>query len=133
MPELFDHEISVIIFKVEETFICPDGQKAYAINPLNWRTDAVPADRSQNAGACFTQYDGSIILEQAGLCGCFLETERGVLKVTDILPEDYPPVVPGLPTGAYHVYDYQFFFRDLQQNVENRIDCYMEQLARNAA
>jgi hypothetical protein len=28
--------------------------------------------------------------------------------------------VQGLPEGAYHVYDYQFFFRNLQKNVADR-------------
>ena len=43
-----------------------------------------------------------------------------MVKVTDVDPADYPPIVPGLPEGAYHVYDYQFFFRNLQKNVANR-------------
>ena len=119
--------------EVSETFIYPIGQKAYAINPLNWRTDSVPADRSENPGACFTQYDGSIKREFPALCGCYLDPERNALKVTDIQPDDYPPLVPILPMGAYHVYDYQFFFRTLQQNVENRIDRYLEQFAEEAA
>ena len=50
-----------------------------------------------------------------------------MLKVTDIDAADYPPIVPGLPEGAYHVYDYQFFFRNLQQNVNLRIERFMEE------
>ena len=107
--------------EVGDTFINPAGQKAYAINPLNWRTDGTAADRSENLGACFTDYSGEIRSEQAELCGCYIEPERGVLKVTDVDPTDYAPVVPGLPDGAYHVYDYLFFFRNLQENVAERI------------
>ena len=50
---------------------------------------------------------------------------RGTLKVTDVDKADYPPVVPGLPEGAYHVYDYQFFFRNLQENVMLRLQTYL--------
>ena len=47
------------------------------------------------------------------------------MKVTDLDAADYPPFVPGLPEGAYHVYDYQFFYRNLQQNVRDRLNSYL--------
>ena len=108
--------------EVSETFINPADQKACGINPLNWKTDDTPADKSENLDACFTDYSGGIRREQEAMCGCYLDTERGVLKVTDVSEADYVPIVPGLPDGAYHVYDYQFFFRNLQQNVAVRIE-----------
>ena len=110
--------------EVEETFINPAGQKALSINPLNWKTNGTPADKTENPGSCFTNYDGEIYLEEESLCGCYIDEERGVLKVTDVEAADYPPVVPGLPEGSYHVYDYLFFFRSLQQNVSKRIESY---------
>ena len=112
--------------ELEETFINPAGQKALSINPLNWRTDSVAAEKSENCGSCFTNYSGEITLEQEGLCGCYIDPVRGVLKVTDIDPADYPPVVPGLPEGSFHVYDYQFFFRNLQENVKVRTEAFLE-------
>lgn len=111
--------------EVEETFIVPKGMKAYTINPLNWRTDSQPADKNLNPGACFTDYSGGIKREEAELCGCYIEESRGVLKVTDVAAGDYPPAVPGLPEGAYHIYDYQFFFRALEQNVQRRVEKFL--------
>ena len=110
--------------ELEETFILPSGTKAHAINPLTWRTDGEPADRSENPGSCFTDYSGAIVREEAGLCGCYIDEARGILKVTDVEPADYPALVPGLPEGAYHIYDYQFFFRSLQRNVQTRVEKY---------
>lgn len=123
----------VISFECEsedltESFINPAGQKAISINPLNWKTDSTPADKSLNTGACFTSYSGKIEQEVPGLCGCYIDDERGTLKVTDVTPQEYPPVLPILPEGSYHLYDYQFFFRNLQQNVELRLNTYMESL-----
>ena len=112
--------------EVEETFINPAGQRAWVINPLNWKTDGTPADRSENLGACFTGYSGEISSEEAQLCGCYIDEARGVVKVTDIDPADYPAIVPGLPEGAYHVYDYQFFYRNLQENVQVRVEAFLE-------
>ena len=113
--------------ELAETFIAPIGTKAYTINPLNWRTDSAPAEKSENPGACFTDYSGAIRKEEQGLCGCYIDETRGILKVTDINSADYPAIVPGLPEGAYHVYDYQFFFRALQQNVQTRTERFLSQ------
>ena len=115
--------------EVTETIVNPAGQKAYSINPLNWKTDGTPADKSENIGACFTGYKGEIKKETEGLCGCYIDEERGVLKVTDVTPEEYPAVLDIFPEGAYHIYDYQFFFRNLQENVGHRVELYMEQVA----
>ena len=114
--------------ELEETFINPTGRRARSINPLNWRTDGVPASRNENLGACFTDYSGAILREEAGLCGCYIDEARGALKVTDVDPADYPAIVPGLPEGAYHIYDYQFFFRNLQRNVAVRVERFVEAL-----
>lgn len=99
------------------TFINPAGQRAIGINPLNWRTDGTPAAPSENLGACFTDYSGAVLREIPALCGARLDPSRGVVEIPGLSPADYPPVVPGLPPGAYHVYDYLFFFRNLQSNV----------------
>ena len=118
--------------EVKETFIAPIGNTYYAINPLNWKTDGTIADKSENLGSCFTDYDGNIKSEAEALCGCYIDEERGVLKVTDIDPAEYPAYVPGLPEGAYHIYDYQFFYRNLQQNVKERVDAYLSTLLKEA-
>ncbi|MBP5166669.1 MAG: S-layer homology domain-containing protein, partial [Oscillospiraceae bacterium] len=54
-----------------------------------------------------------------GLCGADIG-ERGELIVTDICAEDYPAVIDIFPDGAYHIYDYMFFFTDLKNNVAAR-------------
>ena len=72
---------------------------------------------------------GKIKGESEQLCGCYIDEERGVLKVTDVTPEEYPAVLGILPEGAYHLYDYQFFFKNLQENVKHRVELYMEQAA----
>lgn len=111
---------------VTDTFIVPSGTKSCSINPLNWKTDSTVAGKELNQGACFTDYDGNIANEVPELCGGYLDADRGVLKVTDIAKEDYPAFVPGLPDGAYHIYDYQFFYRNLQDNVSVRLQEYLK-------
>ncbi len=111
---------------VTDTFIHPAGCDAYTINPISWTTDTAQADKAGNLGACFTDYSGSITAEIPNLCGCYIDEDRDVIKVTDIAPADFPAYIPELSEGAYHIYDYQFFYRNIKQNVDNRVKHYME-------
>ena len=115
--------------EVTETIVNPAGRKAYSINPLNWKTDSTPADKSENDGACFFKATGELKSEAENLCGCYIDEERGALKVTDVSPADYPARIDIFPDGAYHIYDYQFFFMNLKENVQHRVELYMEQAA----
>lgn len=101
--------------------------KTLAINPLNWKTDSTPADKSLNQGACFTNYDGEIVKEEKNLTGAYLDPKRGTLKVTDIDKSDYPSSISLFPQGVYHIYDYQFFYRNLQKNVSDRVKAFVGQ------
>lgn len=138
-PATSEDDIGVVISfdceapEVQETFIVPAGIQAMTINPLNWKTDSTPAAKEENEGACFTDYSGDILSEVRGLCGCYIDEERGVVKVTDIDPADYPAILGLLPEGGYHIYDYQFFFRNLQENVAERVERFLEQQALDEA
>ena len=57
-------------------------------------------------------------------CGCYREPGRGILKVTDVNPEDIEQQIPGLPKECFHVQDYQFFFYNLKKNVMDRKAAY---------
>ena len=105
---------------VKSSLVVPEGAKTYSINPLNWRTDETPADRTLNKGALMN--DGSI---KAGLTGCYINKERGTLKVTDIAKDDYPPGPSCFSEGEYHIYDFRLFYRNLQENVSVRISAFI--------
>lgn len=111
---------------VTDSLLIPAGTRTLAINPLNWETDSTPAGKAENLGACFTDYDGSIVTEIPQLCGAYIDPIRGALKVTDVTPEEYPPVLTIFSDGVYHLYDYQFFYRNLQENVGVRLEAYLE-------
>ena len=51
----------------------------------------------------------------------------------DVTPADFPPILSILPEGSYHLYDYQFFFRNLQENVAVRLKKYLESRMKSAA
>lgn len=119
--------------EVEDSLVIPKGTRTLAINPLNWKRDETPADRSLNLGACFTDYDGNIKEEIPELTGAYIDGERGALKVPDVSPEDYPPGLSIFSEGIYHLYDYQFFYRNLEENVGVRLEAYAEEHAMDQA
>jgi hypothetical protein len=109
---------------IDDSLTIPKGTKTLVINPLNWTTDGTAADKSLNLGACFTDYDGNITKEIPALTGAYVDDRRGALKVTDVSAEKYPPVLDIFQEGVYHLYDYQFFYRNLEKNVQIRIDAF---------
>lgn len=111
---------------VTDSLMIPGGTKTLAINPLNWRTDGTLGERALNKGACFTDYSGSVVIEIPELTGAYIDETRGALKIVDVTAEEYPPVLSIFDSGVYHLYDYQFFYRNLQENVLVRISEYKE-------
>lgn len=107
---------------ITDSLMIPAGTKTYAINPLNWSTGSEAADKSSNLGACFTDYSGTITAEIQNLTGAYIDEDRGALKVTDVSPEEYPGVL--FEDGIYHLYDYMFFYRNLEKNVQDRINAF---------
>lgn len=129
----------VIIFnseapEVTSSAIVPEGVKTFAINPLTWSCGSQKAPKTLNAGACFTDYSGAVVREVPQLTGCYIDSVRGTLKVTDVDKKEFVPGLPLFSEGVYHIYDYQFFYRNLQQNVNLRIKTFMkERREENAA
>lgn len=122
----------VIIFnseapEVTSSAIVPEGVKTFAINPLTWSCGSQKAPKTLNAGACFTDYSGAVVREVPKLTGCYIDSERGTLKVTDVDKKEFVPGLPLFSEGVYHIYDYQFFYRNLQQNVGLRINTFVEE------
>ena len=109
--------------EVTSSLVVPAGTRTYSINPLNWQTDSAVAGKELNLGACFADDSGGVN-EIPEFTGCYIDPVRGSLKVTDVPAEEYPPVLSMFSEGEYHIYDYQFFFRNLQENVAVRVSAF---------
>ena len=115
---------TVVCFDCEDgtltgTMVNPAGSRALSINPLNWKTDGTPADRSRNLGAVMSAGAAPI----PGLCGAYIGA-RGELVVTDVSAADYPAGIDIFPEGSFHLYDYMFFFENLRENVAVRTNAW---------
>lgn len=99
---------------IEETFGQPGG---YAINPLNWHTDAVPAAAAENGG--FRPYYARLNSKASGLlsCGAVAEPESGTVLLTD-LPKDTDVE---LAETAYHSDAWGVFSSSIRDNALERV------------
>lgn len=111
---------------VKNSIFVPKNDYTYGINPLNWTTDSTVASKELNKGACFTSYTGEIKKEEANYTGAYRSAERGTLIMTDINIEEYPSALEIFPDGVYHLYEYQFFYRNLEENVATRTQAFID-------
>jgi hypothetical protein len=95
---------------------------AACVNPLNWTTEPIPADKSLNLGAVFfNEETNEIEREIPHYAGAQIDEKTGALNTTP--PEKLP--LGNFPDGVYHRYDYAFWYRNLEANVATRVKAYL--------
>ena len=113
--------------EVTDSPVLHAGETYVSINPINWNSGPTPADKSLNKGAVLVNAKGEIKSETPAFCGAFLDdTPRHALKVTDVDPSDVPTTLEGFPQGSLHEYNITFFYRNIEENVEDRIEAWLE-------
>ncbi|WP_272701691.1 DUF3089 domain-containing protein [Desulfovibrio sp. Fe33] len=94
---------------------------AICINPLNWRTDDTPADRSLNLGAVFfDDAKGEVLRIVPQYSGARIDLATGALVASP--PDTFK--AGHFPPGVLHKYDYAFWYRNIQRNVNERIEAW---------
>ena len=97
---------------------------AHCINPLNWKTDDTYAPASENRGARFyNDSTGEFLREEPQYCDARINLTTGGLTTT--LPEGEELEIGPYSEGVYHRYDYALWYRNLEQNIAERIDAYL--------
>lgn len=105
---------------------------AISINPINWKRDETYAPASENLGDhIFSPADGKYTEHTPGLADARVDTKRGtVICTTGDLP--YITVTAGAIVGdmfgkkSYHNGDYDFYYRNIEDNALKRVEAYFE-------
>jgi len=102
------------------------GKGCYCINPLNWRTDEVPAGRDQHILAYFYDYRNGSVKTRQGMFGARVDPARGVLIVD--LPSDSVWDAKGfMGKGIFHMNDVWLFAGNLRANAEHRVNLWKKE------
>ena len=101
------------------------GFGEYCINPLNWRTDATPADRSLHRLARIYDYRDSSVKEFSHLFSAVVNPEKGALFV-DLPSQSEWDANAFMGKGVFHVNDIWFYAGNLKDNAMLRVSKYLE-------
>lgn len=97
---------------------------AHCINPLNWKTDTSFAEKSLNKGAIFfNDATGEKKREIENYCCAQIDPISKALTTNIVDTLNIGPY----SEGVYHRYDYSFWYKNLAENVQKRIDTYLNQ------
>jgi hypothetical protein len=96
---------------------------AVSVNPLNWGQK--PASKNLNKGAVFFDREGRPARVIKNFTGAYIDAS-GALIAPDADEEAYSLRI--FPKSVYHIYDYEFFYKNLQSNFKKRLKNYEAKL-----
>jgi hypothetical protein len=98
---------------------------ALAINPISWKVTGPEAPKESNLGSTtLITVALSDLTPVKNIASAQVDATRGVVVCKSVDAERY--TIPGWPTGVYHTYDYPFYFYNIRDNAQNRVDRYMD-------
>jgi hypothetical protein len=96
---------------------------AKCVNPLNWQTTSEYAPKEMNLGAVFFKENGEIDSIAYQFTDAWIDKNSALVTGTPNI-NIYSSSI--FPAGVYHCYDYSFFFNNLKENVDVRINAYLD-------
>ena len=108
---------------------------AISINPINWKRDDTYAPASENLGDhVFDRETGEYTEHTPGLADARVDTERGVVVCTKVDGLKYiseaaaggGAIAAMFGEKSFHNGDYDFYFRNIEENVEKRVNAYLK-------
>lgn len=95
---------------------------ANCVNPLNWSTSSKIAEKDLNLGAVFFDESGNIDSIVPHFTHAWID-KNGALVAGDVDIDEYSG--PSFPKGVFHKNDYNFFYKNLEQNIGVRAESYL--------
>ena len=94
------------------------------INPINWKRDETLATAAESLGS-FIPDSTMINFEKVlNFADARIDLTQGVLICSSVNDSAMYKLSGGMGLGIYHGFDYPFYYFDLQQNAENRVNKY---------
>ena len=125
------NDTGVIISYNTEASVVPEvnpvmlgQQHALVINPITWTRSEAPASAAQNLGSWLPESSTGPWVKVMNFADAQVNTAKGVLISSS------PPVAKFSPSpsleGVYHGFDYAFYFFNIQENAQTRVNHYFE-------
>ena len=106
--------------------IVMSGEIGLVINPINWKRDETPASAEESIGSNMpVDAQGNF-----GLIPNFADARinlaKGVLECTSVDENAMSQISGAMGPGVYHSFDISFYYYNLRENGENRINRFLE-------
>ncbi|MFA6009636.1 MAG: DUF3089 domain-containing protein [Desulfobacteraceae bacterium] len=105
-----------------DNFVVLEG--SLAINPINWSREEIPATTDEGLGS-FMPIDG-VFSPVPQYADATLDLNQGVVICSTADEDALHALIPGIPTGIYHSFDYSFYYFNLRANAADRIAAFLE-------
>lgn len=97
------------------------------INPISWSKGEQTAPADENLGSVFFDENTYERIEEEHYADATVNQEKGIVVCsTETNHNEYAISAPLFPETIYHMTEYGFYYKNLQQNVADRIAHYWE-------
>lgn len=103
-----------------------EGQIGIVINPITWTRTEVQASVSEGLGSFMPDPTTMIFNQVPQYADARVDISNGVLICTSADEDAMHQLSQGMPKGVYHSFDYPFYYYNLRQNAENRVQKYFK-------
>lgn len=98
---------------------------AISINPISWTLSNEQIPKEDNAGSItYINLTLSDLKPVKNFASAKVDPQRGVVVCNSVDINKYS--VKNIPKGIYHLYDYSFYYYNIQENALNRVQKYFE-------
>ena len=105
---------------------------ALAINPITWTREETLAAAEENLGSILPNADGSIAVDEEGqmvpamnYADARVDKTKGVVICSTVDVEKLSPGNQVFGKGVYHSFDYSFYYYNIRENAQNRVNKYL--------
>jgi hypothetical protein len=97
------------------------------INPISWTRTETLATAQESLGAYLPAPDGSGYRKVMDYADARIDLSKGILICSTADEDALLPLTATFGRGIYHSFDYPFYYFNIRQNAENRINKYLGQ------
>lgn len=98
---------------------------AKVINPISWTKTEELATAEENLGSILVDEENKIIIVK-NYADARVDKNRGVVICSTANIEKLSPGNPVFGRGVYHMYDYEFYYFNIRENAEKRVESFFE-------
>lgn len=95
------------------------------INPINWKRDETPAPASESLGSYMPDSTLTHFEMELNFADARIDTANGVLICSSVNDNAINAISGGIGLGVYHIFDIPFYYYNLRENAERRVNKFL--------